>query len=60
MGALLDDAAGIHHQNTIAGQNGREAMRDHALRALELQLTRVIRRDAVAELQVVSLEPHRV
>ena len=29
MGALFDDAALIHHHDPVAGQNGREPMRDH-------------------------------
>ena len=29
MRAFLDDAAGLHHQDAVAGEHGRQPMRDH-------------------------------
>ena len=37
VGAFLDDAAFVHHQDAVAGQHGREPMRDHERGALRHQ-----------------------
>ena len=34
VGAFLDDAAGVHHQDAVAGEHGRQPMRDHQRGAL--------------------------
>ena len=38
MRALLDDAALVHHQDAVAGQHGREPVRDHERGAMAHQL----------------------
>ena len=37
VGAFLDDAALVHHQDAVAGEHGREPVRDHQRGALRHQ-----------------------